>query len=35
MPGQLYRLISALCVFANSMTMYIESYCKYFIGSDF
>lgn len=35
MPGRLYSLISALCLFANSMTMHIESYSRYFIDSNF
>lgn len=35
MPGQLYSLISALCLFANNMTMHIESYSRYFIDSNF
>lgn len=35
MPGQLYSLISALCLLANSMTVHIESYYGYFIDSSF
>lgn len=35
MPGCLYSLISALCLFANSMTLHIESYSRYFIDSNF